>query len=221
MDLHGPSIGYFKEIMKVKYILIIILLLISTSFAQEVKVEQRNVCFTEKEVDNIIEQFKKDKSEIQKYIKRNEKLRKEKPKIEYEFLDNNKVKQHITIEVYQDNPLQYEIEFTINPKEKEEGWFPMKLWLGAFLINSDFKENNFTDLVDAKIGIKLISLSPLNMTFIRNIGFNAAIGIKSTGGTISYNFGKPFNNTNLHLFYGIEYSTPVKNSFGIGCSLNF
>jgi len=207
---------------KIKYIFsILIFLFISISFAQQP--ESKNVCFTEKEVDKIIQQFKNDKKEIQKYFTRSQKLRKEKPKIEYEFLEGNKVKQHITIPIYQDNALKYNIEFTVVPKEKKEGWFPMKLWLGAFLINSDFsnKDKKISDFVDAKIGFKLISLAPLNISFIKNIGFNTAIGIRSAGGTVSYNFGKPFQNTNLHIFYGINYSTPIKNSFGIGLSLNF
>lgn len=210
---------------KIKYIpLILIFIFITKAFAQDQKVVviDRNVYFTKDEVDDIIKQFEDDKKEIQKYITRNKKLREQEPEIEYEFLENDKVKQKITIPIYKDNPLEYEVEFTVIRKDKEEGWFPLKLWLGAFLINSDFeKDLKLSKFIDAKVGIKLLSLAPMNKIFIKHTGFNIAIGIKSAGATISYNFPKPFNNTNLHLFYGYQYSTPLEKSFGIGTSLNF
>jgi hypothetical protein len=197
---------------KVKYILFFILLSIP-SFASDITLSQD-------ETDKLIKQLEADKKTIQMYLNREEKLRKEEPVIYYEFKKGGEVKQKIMIPVENDNPLEYTVNFKVNAYENE-GWFPMYLWLGGFAVNTTLKDAKIQDYADCKFGIKLLSLAPLDKDFIRNLGFNVSIGLRSAGFSLSYKLFKPFEHTNIHLFYGYAYSTPLQKTFGIGVSLNF
>lgn len=196
-----------------KYILIFLFIFSLTSYAND-------VCFTHEEIEELDKQLELDQNTIKMYQNRENKLRKEEPIIKYDYKKNGEVKQNITIPVENDNPLEYTVKFKIN-ETGAEGWFPLYLWLGGFMVNTTIKDAKVQDYADCKFGVKLLSGAPTGMKFIEDLGFNIAIGLRSAGGTLSYKFPKPFSHTNLHLFYGIAYSTPIQKTFGIGVSLNF
>jgi hypothetical protein len=199
-----------------KYILLLLFFIIPLQAK-----EDKKIYFTEKEINSIIYQFEQDKKEIENYQYRENLLREETPQIDYEFLNGNEIKQIIIIPVYKDNPLKYEIKFKVKEQEKLENWVPLTLSLGGYLESPEItSELKFSDFIDVKIGVKLISLAKTQIHFIECLGINFLTGIKSSGVSLSYLFPKPFNNTNLHIFYGVKYSD-WNGTGGLGISLNF
>lgn len=171
------------------------------------------VSLTKEQQEQLINRLERDKQLLIQDKNRWEKIRKETPKIEWEVKDNYFILQKMQIEVYNDTPLIYETEWKIDLDKKEDSFFPMTLRFAGTI------ESSMT--TDFKIGLKVISLSPLKSEMINNLGLNVLVGLKSSGLSISYDMGKPFSNVAFHLYSGFKYSLSNPSVFGIGISVNF
>ncbi len=167
---------------------------------------------TDKQYEAILCQLEKD----QKLININNiiwsELRKSKPKITYEIIEDQIVIQSIEIPVYNSKPIIYEVKFKVDLKKDSLKYFPFTFHLCGMLETAA--------IADFKLGIQLFSLAPLQIVVLQNIGFNVLVGIKSLGVSVSYGLPKPLKNTSIHVYTGFSY-TAVKEVFGVGISLNF
>jgi len=176
-----------------------------------------DVVLTDKEYMIVRERLLQDKAIIQLYTTRYTQLRKETPKVEYVVKENKEVEQTIIIPVYKDNPLIYKIIFRINEPVINEDIFPFKF----FLYTGIEYGKQWTDCFDIKVGLKLISMNSSVFPIIKPFGFNALLGSKSSGISISYTFTKVLTNTSLHLYGGVAYNTSFEKTAGIGLSIYF
>lgn len=167
---------------------------------------------TDEQYNAILKQLEQD----QKLINNNNiiwgELRKSKPKITYEIVEDQVVIQSIEIPVYNSKPLIYEIKFKVDQKVEPDKYFPFILLLCGMV--------ETTALADFKFGVQLFSLAPIQIIVLRNIGFNVLVGMKSSGVSISYGLPKPLKNTSVHIYTGFSYAT-TKEVFGVGVSLSF
>jgi hypothetical protein len=184
--------------------LILLLIIPVSSFA--------SYTLTDEQYDAIIKQLEKD----QKIIRSNDiiwdELKKSKPKITYEIVEDQVVIQSIEIPIKNSKPLIYQIKFKIDQKQDVLKYFPFTIQLCGMLETEA--------LADFKIGLRLFSFAPLQLPFLQNIGFSVLVGIKSTGVSINYGLPKPLKNTAIHIYTGFSY-TKTKEVFGVGVSLNF
>lgn len=161
----------------------------------------------------IVARLIKDKSIIEQNVAKWEALRKATPTVKYTVVEGGLIIQSVLVPILNDTPLEYKNSFEVTDYEIKKKFFPFTFQLiGAFETKHQ---------VDAKLGIKFLSLAPLSMSFIQQIGFNLLIGIKSANCSISYNMPKPFPNTAIHVFYGWSYNAELAPVFGLGVSLNF
>lgn len=167
---------------------------------------------TDEQYNAIIKQLEQD----QKLINNNNiiwsELRKSKPKITYEIIEDQVVIQSIEIPIYKSKPIVYEVKFKVDQKIEPTTYFPFTLLLCGMV--------ETVALADFKFGVQLFSLYPLQIIVLRNIGLNVLVGIKSSGISISYGLPKPLRNTSIHIYTGLSYTT-TKEVFGMGVSLNF
>lgn len=189
-----------------KILIIILVLYSSTSLSKD-------ICFSDKEAERIIERLEKDKRIIKWQKNRWDNLINTIPKIKYEIVDDVVIIQTIEFPVKDDKPLVYEVKMRIIQKAGPRKLFPFTFSLcGMF-------ESAAVNKVDAKVGIQIINFSPINIKYLRNIGLHCLVGAQSTGLSISWKVSKYLRNTRIHLYNGLTYD--LKKSYGIGISLNF
>ena len=167
---------------------------------------------TDTQYQSILKQLEKDQTLINNNNIIWSELKKSKPKITYEVIDDQLVIQTIEIPVYKSKPIMYEVKFKVEPKKDPLKYFPFTIHLCGMV--------ETTSLADFKIGVQLFCLSPLQVLILSNLGFNVLVGIKSVGVSISYGLPKPLKNTYVHIYTGLSY-TAIKEVFGVGVSLNF
>lgn len=175
-------------------------------------VSQSQIMLTKEQQEQLINRLEKDKQIILQDKARWEKIRKETPKIEWELKDDYFILQKMEVPVYKDNPLIYETKWKIDLSKKEEGLFPLTLRLAGTIESS-------LD-TDFKLGLKVIGFKSFNMQLLQPFGVNVFLGIKSSGLSISYDFGKPFSNVAIHLYSGFQYKISDPQVFGLGVSVN-
>jgi len=167
---------------------------------------------TDKQYEAVLEQLKRDQQIIKNNNIRWDKLKKSKPKITYEIIDDQVVIQSIEIPVYNTKPIVYKVKFKVEPEKDPLKYFPLTLQLCGIL--------ETIAITDFKVGLQLFSLAPIKIIVLRNLGINILAGIKSSGISISYRLPKPLKNTSIHIYTGFSY-TEVREVFGVGISLNF
>ena len=133
------------------------------------------------------------------------------------IIDDKVVIQTVEIPIYKSKPLIYEIKFVVENKISAK-WVPWTFQLMG-TVETTYKVGDAFDVYpDFKIGVRFFSTLPVNIKFL-NIGFNIFIGIKSSGGSISYSLPKPLKNTSIHMYFGVTYKAEF--SYGLGLGLNF
>jgi len=176
-----------------------------------------DVVLTDSEYAALLKRLKSDKVLLAMENIRWKKLAKSKPKITYEILDDKVVIQTVEIPIHNSKPLIYEVKFVVE-KKKPAKWVPWTFQLMG-IVETTYKMGDTFDVYpDFKIGVRFFSTLPSGIKFL-NIGFNLFIGIRSSGGSISYSLPKPLKNTSIHVYFGVTYE--AKFSYGFGISLNF
>jgi len=180
------------------------------------------IVLTEKEHKAVIDRMKKNKKIIEEHDKRWEELKKSKPNIIYTKNKGEKVVQKIEIPVYNAKPIVYENIFKVLIADKDMNYFCLKPFLGGFM-EIPPKEQLYTDkmdpysMMDIKLGLKFLTMEPLNIPVIRGLGLNVLVGVRSAGGSLSYTFPKYVTNTSLHFYFGMNYKEQTRTlGFGIG-----
>jgi len=190
-----------------------------------------NVVLTDSEYDALLQRLKNDKILLANENIIWEELKKSKPKITYEIINDNVVIQTVEIPIYKNKPIIYEVKFLIEKKEDLK-WVPWTFQLCGMaettFTNKDKSKydilpylkvgDKFNIYPDFKIGVRFFSTLPLGIKYFA-FGFNVFVGIKSSGFSLSYSLPKPLKNTSIHLYIGIDYT--AKLAYGIGISLNF
>lgn len=177
----------------------------------------RNITLSEQQYKTIIDRLEKDKDIMQKNDAKWNDLRKQVPEVEYKVTDGGVVVEKITIPIKDDNPLEYQSDFTVVMKTKTEGFFPLKLRLyGGVEVQPKIGE---TIEPDVKLAIKLLGFRPLRVPILENFGFNAMAGVRGFGASLSYDLPAPIANTAVHAYFGTSYKWEQR--IGMGISLNF
>ena len=178
--------------------------------------DKPGVYFTEEEAKKINEQLDKDKKIILWQANRWKKMVNTPPKIHYKITDSKVVIQKIEFPVKNDKPLIYTVKFEVNTSDEKVTFFPLLINLGVMVEgNTDSYK-----YVDPKLGIQVVGLKPINVPFIRGLGFHILAGIKSAGLSMSWGWmKKPIKNLRLHFYTGVSYKG--RETFGGGITLNF
>ena len=176
-----------------------------------------NVVLTDSEYDALLQRLKSDKYLLNIENIRWEELKKSKPKITYEIIDDTVVIQTIEIPIYNSKPLIYEVKFIVEKKENLK-WVPWTFQLCGTVETNYSIGNKFNVYPDVKLGVRFFSTAPAGIKFL-TIGFNVFIGIRSAGLSMSYSLPKPLKNTSIHVYVGVAYTAKV--AYGLGISLNF
>jgi hypothetical protein len=171
-----------------------------------------NVTLSEQDYNRIVDRLKKDRQLFEENDARWDSLRKEIPAISYEVIDSKQILQKIEIRVKDDNPLVYKNFIEINSTPTDDKYFPFSLSLVGGI------ETRSTS--DAKIGLRVFSLEPLQRKHIEKLSLNILFGLKSSAISIGYSLPKPWSNTTIHVYYGFNYSE-ISQIVGIGIGLNF
>ena len=189
-----------------------------------------DVTLSDTEYKALVQRLKNDKIIINTNNKRWEELKTTKPKATYEVLDDYNVKQKIEIPVYSSDPLKYELTFNVDIHKEKLKFFPFSPFLCGTLESTYKKTDTLMSKLklgetttpefypDVKIGVQIFSAKPL-LSFL-NFSFNAMVGMKSSGVSISYTLPKFMKNTSVHGYMGLNYKT-TKTAYGIGISLFF
>lgn len=176
-----------------------------------------NVVLTDDEYSALLQRLKADKKLLATENIRWEELKKSQPKITYEVVDDQVVIQTIEIPIYNSKPLIYEVKFVVEKKENLK-WVPWTFQLCGLIETNYSVGEKFNIYPDIKLGVRFFSTAPAGIKFL-NLGFNALVGIRSAGLSLSYSLPKPLKNTSLHFFLGVSYTAKV--AYGFGISLNF
>lgn len=177
----------------------------------------QNVTLSRQQYKTIIDRLEKDKEIIQKNDAKWDELRKQIPEVEYKVTEGGVVVERIMIPIKDDNPLEYQSDFTVVMKAKTEGFFPLKLRLyGGVEVQPKIGE---TIEPDVKLAIKLLGFRPLRVPVLENFGFNAMAGVRGFGASLSYDLPAPVANTAVHAYFGTSYKWEQR--IGMGISLNF
>jgi len=171
-----------------------------------------NVTLTESEYERIVTRLKEDAKLLEDQEKKWSKLRTSLPKISYEIINNVQVIQKIEIEVDKDNPIVYKNFMDVNTPQSNVTYFPFRISLVGGI---ETKSRS-----DAKLGVSIFSLEPLNIQHMNKLSLNTLIGLKSSAISIGYSLPKPWSNTTIHIYYGFNYSE-IQPIVGAGVGLNF
>ena len=199
--------------MIAKYLILVMLLSLPISLSSE---EKCDVCFSKVEAEAINDQMETNKKIIQWQANRWKDLVNTPPKIHYKVKKTKVTIQKIEFPVKKDKPLIYNVNFDIDTSEKRYGYFPLLINLGLMAESGATKFH----YLDPKIGLQFAGLNPINVPFIKGLGFHALIGIQSAGLSISWGWLKrPIENLRFHIYGGVTYWG--KETFGGGITLNF
>lgn len=176
-----------------------------------------NVVLTDSEYEALLQRLKSDKYLLGIENIRWEELKKSKPKITYEVIDDTVVIQTIEIPIYNSKPLIYEVKFVVEKKENLK-WVPWTFQLCGMVETNYSVGTKFNVYPDVKLGVRFFSTAPAGIKFL-TLGFNIFVGIRSAGLSLSYSLPKPLKNTSIHFYVGAAYTAKV--AYGLGISLNF
>lgn len=187
----------------------------------------RNISVPEDVYNSIYDQLRKDEAALIKDDKKWEAIRSKDtvPKIEYTVQDDKLVVEKITVPVSDDNPLVFINNFEVIMKNSAEGFFPLKLrlWAGGVRHKQAATLSTSSKTIfsaDARLGIKLIGLSPIPIKYFNGFGLNALVGLQGFGCSLSWDLPfKVLSSTSIHLGYGFTYKLIPQYSLGV--SLNF
>ena len=196
-----------------KLICFIIVLIIPLTVNSE---NSNNICFSKEEAQAIAEQLDDDKKIIRWQANRWKKLVNTEPKVHYKTTDRRVITQNILFPIENDESLGYTITFEIDAMFRKITYFPFKVNLGI-MFESGAEKFKY---IDPKIGLQFLGLEPLNIPFVKGLGFHALVGVQSAGLSVSWGLmRRPVENLRIHFYSGVTYKG--KESFGAGISLNF